>query len=181
MSLRSPLRMSVPTTDDMHALGYDLARLVRSGDLIILVGELGAGKTQLAQGIGAGLDVIGAVISPTFVLSRIHRSKGEGPALVHVDAYRLTSRGEIDDLDLEEYMPAAVTVVEWGRGFAEHLSDDRLEIEITPSPDLDNETREVIVIPIGSRWEGLITEWESLLNEDMGRDARADAEGDDDD
>ena len=177
MSMGSPVRLSIPTPDAMHALGRDLARLARPGDLFILIGELGAGKTQLAQGIGEGLGVVGAVISPTFVLSRIHRSAGDGPNLVHVDAYRLASRGEIDDLDVEAYMPDAVTVIEWGRDKAEHLSGDRLEIEILRAADPEDETREVIVTPVGERWDDLVPQWEALVNEDMGRDAQADADG----
>jgi len=175
---KGSVRLSVPTAEDMHDLGHDLARLSRAGDLIILTGELGAGKTQLAQGIGEGLGVAGSVISPTFVLSRIHRSTSDGPALVHVDAYRLGSEAEIDDLDLEAYMPVAVTVVEWGEGLAEHLSDNRLEIQILRAEDVEDDTREVVVTPVGPRWADLLTEWEKLVNEDMGRDARADAEGD---
>ena len=178
MSEGSSVRLSVPTAETMHELGHDLARLVRAGDLVILIGELGAGKTQLAQGIGEGLKVSGAVISPTFVLSRIHRPTGDGPALIHVDAYRLGSRREVDDLDLEAYMPMAVTVVEWGKGLADHLSQDRLEVEILRSPDVEDETREVVVTPVGQRWSSLVADWERIVNEDMGRDALADAEGD---
>ena len=172
------IRLAVTTVEDMHALGGDLARLSEAGDLVILVGELGAGKTQLAQGIGEGLDVVGPVISPTFVISRIHESTGEGPALVHVDAYRLTSPQEVDDLDLEATMPNAVTVVEWGRDRAEHLSEHRLEIEILRSANPEDDTRQVVVTPIGDRWAGLIPEWEMLMNERMGRDAMADAHED---
>jgi len=176
MSEGSSVRLSVPTAEAMHDLGHDLARLSRAGDLIILTGELGAGKTQLAQGIGEGLGVVGSVISPTFVLSRIHQSLTDGPALVHVDAYRLGSEAEIDDLDLETYMPIAVTVVEWGEGLAEHLSDNRLEVEILRAEDVEDDTREVIVTPVGPRWKDLLPEWEALVNEDMGRDAHADAD-----
>jgi len=164
----------------MHSLGHDLARLVRAGDLVILTGDLGAGKTQLAQGIGEGMDVLGAIISPTFVLSRVHPPRGDGPALVHVDAYRLSSAAEIDDLDLEASMPTSVTVVEWGLGIADHLSPNRLMVEIRRSADIEDDTREVQVAPIGDRWDSLIQDWERLVNEDMGRDARADAEGNDD-
>ena len=171
------VRLSVPTTEDMHALGHDLARLVAPGDLILVNGELGAGKTQLAQGIGEGLRVVGAVISPTFVLSRIHLNPSGGPALVHADAYRLSSPEEIDDLDLESTMPGAVTVIEWGRGLAEHLGDDRLEIDIQRSGQVDDDTREVVVVPVGSRWAGLVGDWERLVNEQMGRDAATDANG----
>jgi len=171
------IRLSVPTPADMFAVGRDLARLARAGDLIILVGELGAGKTALAQGIGAGLGVTTPVVSPTFQLSRIHRPAGDGPGLVHVDTYRLGSRAELDDMDLETEMATAVTVVEWGRGVADQLSADRLEVEITRSPDPDDETRTVAVTPVGQRWAGLVGDWERLVNEDMGRDARRDAEG----
>ncbi|MDR0488071.1 MAG: tRNA (adenosine(37)-N6)-threonylcarbamoyltransferase complex ATPase subunit type 1 TsaE [Propionibacteriaceae bacterium] len=176
-----PIRIAVSTAEDMHTLGRDLARLLLPGDLIILTGELGAGKTQLTQGIGEGLDVQGAVISPTFVLSRIHRSSGTGPALVHVDAYRLASSYEVDDLDLEQEMPFSVTVVEWGKGLVDHLSENRLEIEILRSPDIENETRSVEIMAVGSRWESLIDQWQAFINEDMGRDAQADAQGDSDD
>ena len=177
MGLAAAVRLSVPTAADMRALGHDLARLSRPGDLIVLIGELGAGKTQLAQGIGQGLNVAGAVISPSFVLSRHHRPHGDGPGLVHVDAYRLTSREEIDDLDLEPEMANAVTVVEWGDGLAEQLGDDRLEVTIERSPRLDDETRQVSVTPIGARWANLIADWERIVNEDMGRDARSDRLG----
>jgi len=170
------VRLSVPTPEAMHELGHDLARLSRAGDLIVLNGELGAGKTQLAQGIGEGLGVVGSVISPTFVLSRIHHSTGDGPALVHVDAYRLDSEAEIDDLDLEAYMPIAVTVVEWGKGLVEHLSENRLEVQILRANDVEDDTREVVVTPVGTRWSDLLGEWEKLVNQDMGRDARADAD-----
>ena len=100
---------------------------------MIASGDLGAGKTTLTQGIGRGLDSEGAVISPTFVLSRIHPSRSRRPALVHVDAYRLGSAEELDDLDLDATAGDAVTVVEWGAGLAEGLADHRLEIDIRRS------------------------------------------------
>ncbi len=173
----SPVRLSVPTTDDMHALGFDLGRLVQAGDLVILDGELGAGKTQLAQGIGQAMGVSGQVVSPTFVLARVHPSTSGGPALIHVDAYRLNGFDELDDLDLESSMPDAVTVVEWGKPVAEGLSVNRLEITADPMDD----TRDVTVTPIGSRWASLLSDWEQLVNDDMGRDAQKDAEGTTDD
>jgi len=159
------IELKIATAKDMQALGSTLACLIYPGDLIILSGELGVGKTQLAKGIGAGLRVDTPVISPTFVLSRIHRSTGDGPMMVHVDAYRLTSRNEIDDLDLEAQMPVAVTVVEWGNGIAEHLCEDRLEIEIQYSVKLDDETRQVSIVPTGSRWDNFITSWERLATQ----------------
>ena len=98
---------------------------------LVLTGSLGAGKTTLAQGIGAGLDVRGAVTSPTFVIARVHPSLDAGPALVHVDAYRLGGRVEVDDLDLDASLDDSVTLVEWGEGLVEELSPNRLEIEIS--------------------------------------------------
>ena len=178
METDSPVRLRVPTADDMHAVGRDLARLVRPGDLVILLGELGAGKTQLVQGIGEGLGVRPPIVSPSFVIVRNHPSLVGGPELVHVDTYRLTSRDEIEDLDLEAQMPTAVTVVEWGRGFVEQLSDDRLEVAIERSEDPLDDTRLVEVRPVGERWEALLESWEIVVNQAMGRDARADAEGD---
>jgi tRNA threonylcarbamoyladenosine biosynthesis protein TsaE len=119
----------------MRALGRRLGRLLRAGDVVILSGPLGAGKTTLTQGIGEGLDVRGPVTSPTFVISRIHPSLSGGPALVHVDAYRLGDAVEVDDLDLDTEQPHSVTIVEWGEGVAEDLSDDRLEIAIERRAD----------------------------------------------
>lgn len=121
----------VATADEMHALGVQLGRLLRTGDLLLLTGDLAAGKTTLVQGIGDGLGVRGPVTSPTFVIARVHPNLGTGPALVHVDAYRLGSLAELDDLDLDADLAEVVTVVEWGHGMAEALSEDRLEIVLT--------------------------------------------------
>lgn len=145
----------VPTPQSMHALGRRLASLLRPGDLVLAVGELGAGKTALTQGIGAGLDVAGAVISPTFVLSRVHRSRSGRPTLVHVDAYRLSSLAELEDLDLDASLDDSVTVVEWGEGKAEQLSDSRLEVHIARSSDPADETRTVTLTGLGPRWDGI--------------------------
>lgn len=145
----------VPTAESMHALGRRLATLLRAGDLVLACGELGAGKTALTQGIGAGLDVVGAVISPTFVLSRVHRSRSGGPTLVHVDAYRLADLYEVEDLDLDASFADSVTVVEWGEGKAEQLSDDRLDVVIERSSDPEDETRTVTLTGVGSRWAGV--------------------------
>ncbi|HET7724002.1 MAG TPA: tRNA (adenosine(37)-N6)-threonylcarbamoyltransferase complex ATPase subunit type 1 TsaE [Propionibacteriaceae bacterium] len=142
----------VPTAASMHALGRRLAALLRAGDLVLACGELGAGKTALTQGIGAGLDVEGAVISPTFVLSRVHHSRRGGPTLVHVDAYRLAGLEEVEDLDLDASLADSVTVVEWGEGKAEQLSDDRLDVVIQRSSDPDDETRTVTLTGVGPRW-----------------------------
>ncbi len=148
-------QVSVPTAAHMHALGRRLAALLQRGDLVLALGELGAGKTALTQGIGAGLDVEGAVISPTFVLSRVHRSRTGNAGLVHVDAYRLADLAEVDDLDLDESMADSVTVVEWGQGKAEQLSDSRLEVRIDRSLDPEDETRTVTLTGFGPRWAGV--------------------------
>jgi tRNA threonylcarbamoyladenosine biosynthesis protein TsaE len=122
--------LTVASADDMLALGRRLAGLLRPGDLVVLSGALGAGKTTLVQGIGAGLGVRGPVTSPTFVIARVHPSLTGGPALVHADAYRLTSPAEVDDLDLDASLETSVTVVEWGGGLVEGLAADRLEVSI---------------------------------------------------
>ncbi|MFL1378166.1 MULTISPECIES: tRNA (adenosine(37)-N6)-threonylcarbamoyltransferase complex ATPase subunit type 1 TsaE [unclassified Nocardiopsis] len=141
--------VTAATDGAMRALGRALADLSRPGDLLILSGPLGAGKTTLTQGLGQGLGVRGSVTSPTFVISRIHPSLVGGPSLVHVDAYRLGGPDEIDDIDLDMTLPESVTVVEWGEGVAEGLSDDRLEIRIERHPD---DTRTVHLTPVGRRW-----------------------------
>lgn len=127
--------LSATTAAQTHALGVRLAGVLKPGDLLVLSGELGAGKTTFTQGLGEGLGVRAGVISPTFVLVRIHPNLPDGPRpggpdLVHVDAYRLGSAAEIDDIDLENTMDSAVTVVEWGRDRVEHLSESRLEIDL---------------------------------------------------
>ena len=122
--------IEVPTAGAMQDLGRRLAAGLRAGDLLVLTGPLGAGKTTLVQGIGEGLGVRGPITSPTFVIARVHPSLTGGPALVHADAYRLGGAAEIDDLDLDSSTASSVTVVEWGEGLAEGLSEDRLEIAI---------------------------------------------------
>jgi tRNA threonylcarbamoyl adenosine modification protein YjeE len=155
--------VAVETAAQMRDLGRQLAGLLRAGDLIIVSGPLGAGKTTLTQGIGAGLGVRGLVTSPTFVIARVH----PGPTpLVHVDAYRLGSAIELDDLDLDADTDASVTIVEWGEGLAEELSADRLEIMIVPewaadgAPDGENDPagmsdqrRTVRMRGVGARWQ----------------------------
>ncbi|MDF2050875.1 tRNA (adenosine(37)-N6)-threonylcarbamoyltransferase complex ATPase subunit type 1 TsaE [Arthrobacter sp. Cr_A7] len=123
------------TADQTHAFGAALAGVLEAGDLLVLSGELGAGKTTFTQGLGEGLGVRAGIISPTFVLVRIHPNlpggpRPGGPDLVHVDAYRLGSAAEIDDIDLENTLDSSVTVVEWGHDRVEHLSDSRLEIDL---------------------------------------------------
>ena len=120
--------ITLATADDTCALGAALGLLLRAGDLLVLTGDLGAGKTTLTRGIGEGLGVRGPVTSPTFVIARVHPTLVGGPALVHADAYRLGGRLELEDLDLDASLEQSVTVVEWGHGVAELLSDDRIEV-----------------------------------------------------
>jgi tRNA threonylcarbamoyladenosine biosynthesis protein TsaE len=127
--------ITATTAEQTHNLGVRLAGVLDAGDLLVLSGELGAGKTTFTQGLGEGLGVRSGVISPTFVLVRIHPNLPDGPRpggpdLVHVDAYRLGSAAEIDDIDLENTMDSSVTVVEWGHDRVEHLSESRLEIDL---------------------------------------------------
>jgi tRNA threonylcarbamoyladenosine biosynthesis protein TsaE len=150
--------LKVPTAVRMRELGRRLAGLLRAGDLVVLTGPLGAGKTTLVQGIGEGLHVRGAVTSPTFVIARVHPSLGAGPALVHADAYRLGSRAEVGDLDLDTDLDSSVTVVEWGEGLVEDLAASYLEIEIGMSPvagppGAPDEARTVRLTGRGRRWE----------------------------
>ena len=152
-----PAELRIATDGDMRDLGRRLAALLRAGDLVLLAGPLGAGKTTLVQGIGAGLGVRGPVTSPTFVIARVHPPlAGGGPALVHADAYRLGSFGEVDDLDLDTDASSAVTVVEWGTGLAEPLAEDRLEITI--EPDQDSDVRTVRINGHGARWHGALAD-----------------------
>jgi tRNA threonylcarbamoyladenosine biosynthesis protein TsaE len=122
--------LTVASAGDMVALGRRLAAVLLPGDLVVLSGDLGAGKTTLVQGIGAGLGVRGPITSPTFVIARVHPSLADGPALVHADAYRLASPAEVDDLDLDASLETSVTVVEWGGGLVEGLAADRLDVSI---------------------------------------------------
>jgi tRNA threonylcarbamoyl adenosine modification protein YjeE len=160
VELRRPLRTflyDVPDAEAMRALGESLAAQLRAGDLVVLSGDLGAGKTTFTQGVGTGLEVRGDVTSPTFVISREHPPIGSGPPLVHVDAYRLGGIEELDDLDLDTSLDDAVTVVEWGEGIAEGLAESRLEIRIIralahPDEHADLDPRRVLMTPIGPRW-----------------------------
>jgi len=144
------MRIEIRTADGMRRLGESLAAVAQPGDLIVLTGELGAGKTTLTQGIGAGLGVAGDVLSPTFVIARVHRG-GRIP-LVHADAYRLGSVEEIDDLDLDASLDESLTVVEWGAGLAERLSGEHLEVTIERPASADDETRAVTLRGVGSSW-----------------------------
>lgn len=152
--------VTIADADAMRRLGAEtIAPLLRPGDLVILTGDLGAGKTTFTQGLGAALGVRGDVASPTFIIARTHPSLTAGPDLVHVDAYRLTSLAELDDLDLDTTLAEAVTVVEWGDDAAA-LSQDRLHLTILRERggeiDMDDPSggpREVRIVSHGSRWE----------------------------
>jgi tRNA threonylcarbamoyladenosine biosynthesis protein TsaE len=144
-----PSRVTLASAEDTHDFGMRLGRLLRAGDLVVLTGGRGAGKTTLTQGIGSGLGVRGPVTSPTFVIARVHPSLVGGPALVHVDAYRLGGAVELDDLDLDADVADSVTVVEWGHGVAERLADAYLEVVLTAGAD---DARTVTLTGFGDRW-----------------------------
>lgn len=168
--LRPPLTRAVATREEMHLLGVELAGILRAGDLLVLTGPLGAGKTTLTRGIGEGLGVRGPVTSPTFVLARTHPSLLGGAPLVHVDAYRLSSAIELDDLDID--FAHSVVVVEWGSGMLDGVAESWLEVVIErptgadasqpaaagtdgdgDGDDLDaDEPRTVAITGFGPRW-----------------------------
>ncbi len=139
--------MLVSTPEDMRRLGAALGEVARAGDLLVLTGPLGAGKTVLAQGLALGLGVRERVTSPTFVIAHVHRD-GRLP-FVHVDAYRLSSVAEVDDLDLDASLAESVTAVEWGSGLVEGLADAWLEVRIERH---DDDTRTVTLVPYGGDW-----------------------------
>ncbi|MET9199348.1 tRNA (adenosine(37)-N6)-threonylcarbamoyltransferase complex ATPase subunit type 1 TsaE [Gordonia sp. NPDC003585] len=135
---RSSGARALPTVTDTEAFGSEIAAELRAGDLVILDGPLGAGKTALARGIGAGLGVVGRVSSPTFIIAREHRPGDSGrPGMVHVDAYRLGGLDELDALDLDTDLEDTVVVVEWGEGVAERLADHHLLVRLRRDPDTD--------------------------------------------
>ncbi len=147
-------RTPVPTADDMRALGAELAGLLAGGDVVALDGTLGAGKTTMTQGIARGLGVSEPVTSPTFVIARVHEAAPGRPALVHVDAYRLGSATELDDLDLDADVERSVVVVEWGDGLAQRLAPSVLVVRIERGDTDDDETRWVSADGHGARWSG---------------------------
>ena len=140
--------IAVATADEMHQLGEKLSTHLRAGDLVLVNGSLGAGKTVLAQGVGAGLGIAG-ITSPTFVISRVHKA---AVPFIHVDAYRLVDSENpnlyLDDLDLD--IAGSITLIEWGGAESARLSEDRLEITI----DRSDEVRKVEITPVGTRWAG---------------------------
>jgi tRNA threonylcarbamoyladenosine biosynthesis protein TsaE len=141
--------ITVATSDEMHQLGEKLSTHLRAGDLVLVTGPLGAGKTVLAQGVGAGLGITD-ITSPTFVISRVHKA---AVPFIHVDAYRLVDSENpnlyLDDLDLD--IAGSITLIEWGGAESARLSEDRLEIEI----DRTNDERVVTIKAVGSRWAGV--------------------------
>lgn len=144
------------TREETQDWGRRLGSLLRAGDLLLLTGGLGAGKTTLTQGIADGLQVRGPITSPTFVIARVHPSLVGGPGLVHVDAYRLDGALELDDLDLDSDLESAVTIVEWGAGLAEELTDDRLELLI--DVDQKTEERRITLMANGARAHEIVRE-----------------------
>lgn len=161
------MELLIDTPEQMAELGARLALELRAGDLVALTGELGAGKTTFTRGLGAQLGVRNAVTSPTFVLARTHRRTADGAPLVHVDAYRLGSAAELDDLDID--FAGSIVVVEWAAGMLDGISDDWLEIDIVrpigaSTAAVDNsendsiepiEPRTVTVLGHGDRWANL--------------------------
>jgi tRNA threonylcarbamoyladenosine biosynthesis protein TsaE len=142
-----------------RAFGRRLASILRAGDVVLLVGQLGAGKTTLAQGIGEGLGVEGSVASPTFIIARVHPARPAGLPLVHVDAYRLPSLAELDDLDLDTSLEESVTVVEWGSGIAEVLAASYLTVTLDRGrggeAQADSSPRDATIDATGPRWAGV--------------------------
>lgn len=136
----------------MHELGKRLAKHLNAGDLVILIGPLGAGKTTLTRGVGEGLGIEGNVSSPTFVIARTHKRVGL-PALVHVDAYRLGSAAELDDLDIP--FANSIVLVEWGKGLTQDISQHWLEVELTRDTTGATEDRQVKITGFGERWAGV--------------------------
>jgi tRNA threonylcarbamoyladenosine biosynthesis protein TsaE len=154
-------KLEASTPEAMNELGLKLARLLQAGDLVVLTGPLGAGKTTLTRGVGEGLTAIGNVSSPTFVIARTHKRQDGGPVLVHVDAYRLGGPLELDDLDID--YENSVVLVEWGKGMADGLTEDWLEIVIERERAVEHaaddaeaaDPRTVTIIGFGSRWAGV--------------------------
>lgn len=168
--------ITVNSSEQTRAAGELLAKHLRRGDLVMLSGGLGAGKTTFTQGIGSGLQVKGRVSSPTFIVARVHPSLVGGPDLIHADAYRIKDLTDLETLDLDSTLDQAITVIEWGEGKTEQLSADRLEIEIhreqggiaTSSDgvvdleEMDDGKRTITIRPLGKRWEG--TDWEQIFS-----------------
>ena len=147
------LEQQVADADQMHELGVQISKQFRAGDLVVLVGPLGAGKTTLTRGIGEGLGAIGNVSSPTFVIARTHKREGTDVPMVHVDANRLGGAAELDDLDID--FENSIVLVEWGRGLLEGISNNWLEIEIERDHTGESEIRELRILAFGDRWSAV--------------------------
>lgn len=144
------MEFRIQNPEQMHELGMAIAKVLRAGDLLLLNGPLGAGKTTLTRGIGEGLGASGTVQSPTFVLARTHRTAA-GPKLVHVDAYRLTSAVELDDLDID--FANSIVVVEWARDYIDGIAEHWLQVDI--NREAEDESRMVSIFGTGKRWQGV--------------------------
>ncbi len=144
------MEFQIQDPEQMHQLGLAIAKVLRAGDLLLLNGPLGAGKTTLTRGIGEGLGASGTVQSPTFVLARTHRT-AVGPKLVHVDAYRLNSALELDDLDID--FANSIVAVEWARDYIDGIAEHWLLVDI--NRDSEDESRLVTISGFGQRWEGV--------------------------
>ena len=169
-TITATFQVSTSDADQTRALGEDLGRVLAAGDLVMLSGGLGAGKTTLTQGIGIGMGVRGRVASPTFIVARVHPSLSGGPDLIHADAYRIKDLSDLETLDLDSALDEAVTVVEWGEGKTEAMSDERLSIEVRRASGgqadtdgdiidlehMDDGTRLIVLRAHGHRWDGVL-------------------------
>ena len=169
-TITATFQVSTSDADQTRALGEDLGRILAAGDLVMLSGGLGAGKTPLTQGIGIGMGVRGRVASPTFIVARVHPSLSGGPDLIHADAYRIKDLSDLETLDLDSSLDEAVTVVEWGEGKTEAMSNERLSIEVRRASGgqadtdgdiidlehMDDGTRLIVLRAHGHRWDGVL-------------------------
>lgn len=169
-TITATFQVSTSDADQTRALGEDLGQILAAGDLVMLSGGLGAGKTTLTQGIGIGMGVRGRVASPTFIVARVHPSLSGGPDLIHADAYRIKDLSDLETLDLDSSLDEAVTVVEWGEGKTEAMSDERLSIEVRRASGgqadtdgdiidlehMDDGTRLIVLRAHGHRWDGVL-------------------------
>lgn len=169
-TITATFQVSTSNADQTRSLGEDLGRVLTAGDLVMLSGGLGAGKTTLTQGIGIGMGVRGRVASPTFIVARVHPSLSGGPDLIHADAYRIKDLSDLETLDLDSSLDEAVTVVEWGEGKTEAMSNERLSIEVRRASGgqaetdgdiidlehMDDGTRLIVLRAHGHRWDGVL-------------------------
>ena len=169
-TITATFQVSTSDADQTRAFGEDLGRILAAGDLLMLSGGLGAGKTTLTQGIGIGMGVRGRVASPTFIVARVHPSLSGGPDLIHADAYRIKDLSDLETLDLDSSLDEAVTVVEWGEGKTEAMSDERLSIEVRRASGgqadtdgdiidlehMDDGPRLIVLRAHGHRWDGVL-------------------------